>query len=480
MEVLLAKKRLQERLASSNPANKQRITPGCRVIVREERDFANFKTGDEGIVESIDEEAGRCEVRFDGHGRDTTVAARHLCVSGGSKSPRGKSGKYSDTTVDAKQTLPRWRTDKASGSPERSNLISPRAPKVPSTWRNQESGTPLSPGGIAPSETATEVMGDGELWRALQEASSAMEASLRVVESMRIEKADVLGQKSTFIMLKEESFAQWQQAIAAMQSASVHCTKVLSGNQKNVNGSGIQVPVETLGFRPQAMSPRPMAWPFGPPPLSFRAPRAFERSTSAPPGAFFHGVSPFPSAPPSLASPRAPMTLVPGSPGGGAPATQLGIPPAFVPSLPALNEINFSQRSLPHDGYAPRPPVSIVRAATMYVGAMPDQQSMYMSPMQVSSAHGASISAPVTVARYPPQQPMSARALDPGQQLGGHVSDEHRSKASAPRTRSLQAPSSAPQPSPRKPREKNPGDHLSDWFNGHAKALLGHGKEDEE
>merc|ERR1719487_1077661 len=144
----------------------------------------------------------------------------------------------------------------------------------------------------AVSEAVTEPAdADATMRRAIYESASAIEASLRVVQAMKIEEAEVLGHKGRVIMLSEASFTEWQQAVKALHGAAVCCSKALYGSaSKTQQGGSIEVPVETLGYRPRSSSPPqhrgmpPGAWPpppplwvsdQPPPPLGFRAPPAF-------------------------------------------------------------------------------------------------------------------------------------------------------------------------------------------------------------
>lgn len=72
----MARRRLE-----GHRARKERpVEVGCRASVRSGRSFAGFRGGDEGEVLTVDVEAQRAEVLFDGQKEPVRVALRHLCV----------------------------------------------------------------------------------------------------------------------------------------------------------------------------------------------------------------------------------------------------------------------------------------------------------------------------------------------------------------------------------------------------------------
>lgn len=533
MEVLLAKKRLQDRIASGDAG--QQLEVGHRVIVREGKEFENFRTGDEGVVVSVSEEDSRCEVHFDGCEVPVHVAIRHVSVvaadspsSLSSRLPRKaasvaaptaaptpsvtkRPGSATRATVsyrrparddgvnDGKRTVARWKQKGDSSLPWPSKEPStPPPPEVPATWQNgHERTSEWSPSAAAPSEGVTDLTEpcdlEASMKRALCEASSVIDANLRVVGQMRVVE-EMSGQQTKVIMMSDETYAEWQRAITAMRNAEGHCTKVLA--HTSTPKAAVEVPVESMGYsfrhpEARARSPVPLqnsaatpssvgaGWA---PSTAYRSTNSMNRSTSAPllrPCHSFSNAS-------SINSPCSASGFMPPQMQAGGPSTILSprfmgvsslpsLPPghpclhpagppllgsAFIPSLPALNEAAPGSR-----GASPRQ----VASPNFAVLGVPPSPSICLP---ATASPSPSVCAPPTAgAPFPPgmQSPVW-RPAHPGEPMPLEVNGQNLGPMATPPGGARHAarpsgPSSIRNPQTPRLHEKKRLKSFGDWLN---------------
>jgi len=373
---------------------KDRDTPvevGRRAVVKHGKEFDGFSARDEGVVLAMDEEAGTCQIRFDGRSTAVTVATRHLYGIGSQRvggsalvspdtrrrdslkrsvsSPAGNSPKVSVSSPAGNDSFTSARWKPRNISPMRSKRFNVVAK---ASWRDDGASSPQSrtadeylsqeersPGALSDADTQLiEAYGvESALRQALQQCSAAMAASLRAAQTLSFGNImSLAGQREFVLRVNAGSYHEWQQSLVGLQSAMETCTRELNRNStpRDQNNTSIEVPVELVGYRnfrggrhsPRSYPSRAVVRPMNscfPMRQQTAYPPAMSRSFSVPPP---RSPAPSMSTSYSMLSPRSPAPGVIGS--------QIS---KGVTSVPALIQNSGGSVSLPHASGREQPSV---------------------------------------------------------------------------------------------------------------------------